>query len=72
MDIKFNKSNLFFLFLHVPPSELEAFLTYIENGYQIYKKPYRIVNAADILQTVHYMLHEAGIMVNMIRLIIET
>ena len=58
---------LFFFFLQVPPSALEAFLTNIENGYQKYKNPYHNnVHAADVLQTVHYMLYQAGIMVSMI------
>ncbi|XP_049829381.1 dual specificity calcium/calmodulin-dependent 3',5'-cyclic nucleotide phosphodiesterase 1-like isoform X2 [Schistocerca gregaria] len=47
----------------VPPSTLEAFLTRIEEGYCRYRNPYHNnLHAADVAQTVHYMLCQTGLM----------
>ncbi|CAL4145507.1 unnamed protein product, partial [Meganyctiphanes norvegica] len=47
----------------VPPAALEAFLTQVEAGYCKYKNPYHNnVHAADVMQTIHYMLSQTGLM----------
>ncbi|KAG8224612.1 hypothetical protein J437_LFUL005780 [Ladona fulva] len=47
----------------VPPSTLEAFLNKIEEGYCRYGNPYHNnIHAADVAQTVHYMLSQTGLM----------
>ncbi|XP_068248268.1 dual specificity calcium/calmodulin-dependent 3',5'-cyclic nucleotide phosphodiesterase 1A-like isoform X5 [Palaemon carinicauda] len=47
----------------MPPATLETFLTQVENGYQKFKNPYHNnVHAADVLQTIHYMLSQTGLM----------
>ncbi|XP_066966855.1 dual specificity calcium/calmodulin-dependent 3',5'-cyclic nucleotide phosphodiesterase 1A-like isoform X2 [Macrobrachium rosenbergii] len=47
----------------MPPATLETFLTQVENGYQKFKNPYHNnVHAADVLQTMHYMLSQTGLM----------
>ncbi|KAK7080217.1 Calcium/calmodulin-dependent 3',5'-cyclic nucleotide phosphodiesterase 1C [Halocaridina rubra] len=47
----------------MPPATLETFLTQVESGYQKYKNPYHNnVHAADVLQTMHYMLSQTGLM----------
>ncbi|XP_077296015.1 dual specificity calcium/calmodulin-dependent 3',5'-cyclic nucleotide phosphodiesterase 1A-like isoform X5 [Arctopsyche grandis] len=47
----------------VPPSTLETFLTRIEEGYCRYRNPYHNnLHAADVAQTVHYMLCQTGLM----------
>ncbi|XP_044744067.1 calcium/calmodulin-dependent 3',5'-cyclic nucleotide phosphodiesterase 1-like isoform X3 [Chrysoperla carnea] len=47
----------------VPPSILETFLSRIEDGYCKYKNPYHNnLHAADVAQTVHYMLCQTGLM----------
>ncbi|MPC24586.1 Calcium/calmodulin-dependent 3',5'-cyclic nucleotide phosphodiesterase 1C [Portunus trituberculatus] len=49
--------------LKMPPATLETFLTQVENGYCKYKNPYHNnVHAADVLQTMHYMLSQTGLM----------
>lgn len=48
----------------MPPATLETFLTQVEAGYCKYKNPYHNnVHAADVLQTIHYMLSQTGLMV---------
>lgn len=48
----------------VPPSILETFLSRIEDGYCKYKNPYHNnLHAADVAQSVHYMLYQTGLMV---------
>lgn len=50
--------------LQMPPATLETFLTQVESGYCKYKNPYHNnVHAADVLQTMHYMLSQTGLMV---------
>ncbi|XP_050714060.1 dual specificity calcium/calmodulin-dependent 3',5'-cyclic nucleotide phosphodiesterase 1A-like isoform X3 [Eriocheir sinensis] len=47
----------------MPPATLETFLTQVESGYCKYKNPYHNnVHAADVLQTMHYMLSQTGLM----------
>ncbi|XP_071527973.1 dual specificity calcium/calmodulin-dependent 3',5'-cyclic nucleotide phosphodiesterase 1A-like isoform X3 [Panulirus ornatus] len=47
----------------MPPATLETFLTQVEAGYCKYKNPYHNnVHAADVLQTMHYMLSQTGLM----------
>ncbi|XP_076069580.1 dual specificity calcium/calmodulin-dependent 3',5'-cyclic nucleotide phosphodiesterase 1A-like isoform X6 [Oratosquilla oratoria] len=47
----------------IPPATLESFLNQIEAGYCKYKNPYHNnVHAADVLQTIHYMLSQTGLM----------
>lgn len=47
----------------VPPAVLEQFLVRIEDGYQKYRNPYHNnLHAADVCQTVHYMLCQTGLM----------
>ncbi|XP_042892134.1 LOW QUALITY PROTEIN: calcium/calmodulin-dependent 3',5'-cyclic nucleotide phosphodiesterase 1-like [Penaeus japonicus] len=47
----------------MPPATLETFLTQIEAGYCKYKNPYHNnVHAADVMQTMHYMLSQTGLM----------
>lgn len=47
----------------VPPSVLEAFLVRVEEGYCRYGNPYHNnLHAADVSQTVHYMLCQTGLM----------
>ncbi|KAF2357625.1 3'5'-cyclic nucleotide phosphodiesterase N-terminal [Trinorchestia longiramus] len=47
----------------VPPASLEAFLQQMEAGYNKFKNPYHNnVHAADVLQTMHYMLSQTGLM----------
>lgn len=47
----------------VPPAVLEQFLVRIEDGYQRYRNPYHNnLHAADVCQTVHYMLCQTGLM----------
>ncbi|XP_045604256.1 dual specificity calcium/calmodulin-dependent 3',5'-cyclic nucleotide phosphodiesterase 1A isoform X3 [Procambarus clarkii] len=47
----------------MPPATLETFLTQVETGYCKYKNPYHNnVHAADVLQTMHYMLSQTGLM----------
>lgn len=47
----------------VPPAVLEQFLARIEEGYQRYRNPYHNnLHAADVCQTVHYMLCQTGLM----------
>ncbi|KAK4301693.1 hypothetical protein Pmani_026178 [Petrolisthes manimaculis] len=47
----------------MPPATLETFLTQVEAGYCKYKNPYHNnVHAADVLQTIHYMLSQTGLM----------
>ena len=48
----------------MPPSTLETFLGRIEEGYCRYRNPYHNnLHAADVAQTVHYMLCQTGLMV---------
>ncbi|XP_069696764.1 dual specificity calcium/calmodulin-dependent 3',5'-cyclic nucleotide phosphodiesterase 1-like [Periplaneta americana] len=47
----------------VPPVTLETFLTRVEEGYCRHKNPYHNnLHAADVAQTVHYMLCQTGLM----------
>lgn len=47
----------------VPPAVLEQFLARVEEGYQRYRNPYHNnLHAADVCQTVHYMLCQTGLM----------
>lgn len=47
----------------VPPAVLEQFLARIEDGYQRHANPYHNnLHAADVCQTVHYMLCQTGLM----------
>lgn len=47
----------------VPPAVLEQFLAKVEDGYQRYRNPYHNnLHAADVCQTVHYMLCQTGLM----------
>ncbi|KAB7495468.1 Calcium/calmodulin-dependent 3',5'-cyclic nucleotide phosphodiesterase 1C, partial [Armadillidium nasatum] len=47
----------------VPPASLENFLSQVEAGYCKYKNPYHNnIHAADVLQTIHYMLSQTGLM----------
>lgn len=47
----------------VPPATLEIFLTKIEEGYCKFKNPYHNnLHAADVAQTVHYILCQIGLM----------
>ncbi|PSN58324.1 Calcium/calmodulin-dependent 3' [Blattella germanica] len=47
----------------VPPVTLETFLSRIEEGYCRHKNPYHNnLHAADVAQTVHYMLCQTGLM----------
>lgn len=47
----------------VPPAVLEQFLARIEEGYQRFRNPYHNnLHAADVCQTIHYMLCQTGIM----------
>lgn len=47
----------------VPPATLEIFLTKIEEGYCKFKNPYHNnLHAADVAQTVHYILCQIGMM----------
>lgn len=47
----------------VPPATLEIFLNKIEEGYCKYKNPYHNnLHAADVAQTVHYILCQIGLM----------
>jgi hypothetical protein len=49
----------------VPPVTLETFLSRVEEGYCRHKNPYHNnLHAADVAQTVHYMLCQTGLMVN--------
>lgn len=53
----------------MPPATLETFLTQVEAGYCKYKNPYHNnVHAADVLQTMHYMLSQTGLMVSLLTL----
>lgn len=46
----------------IPSNILENFLVQIENGYGRHKNPYHNnIHAADVTQTVHYMLCQAGL-----------
>ncbi|XP_076374227.1 dual specificity calcium/calmodulin-dependent 3',5'-cyclic nucleotide phosphodiesterase 1A-like [Tachypleus tridentatus] len=46
----------------IPVTVLESFLIHVELGYGKYKNPYHNdVHAADVTQTVHYMLCQAGL-----------
>ncbi|XP_066902367.1 dual specificity calcium/calmodulin-dependent 3',5'-cyclic nucleotide phosphodiesterase 1 isoform X2 [Halyomorpha halys] len=57
-----NRYGLFHKFKMVP-STLENFLTRIEEGYCKYRNPYHNnLHAADVAQTVHYMLCQTGLM----------
>ena len=48
----------------VPPQTLESFLIRVEEGYCRYKNPYHNnLHAADVAQTVHYLLCQTGLMV---------
>ncbi|KAJ9592934.1 hypothetical protein L9F63_015394, partial [Diploptera punctata] len=47
----------------VPPVTLETFLSRVEEGYCRHKNPYHNnLHAADVAQTVHYMLCQTGLM----------
>ncbi|KAK6623054.1 Calcium/calmodulin-dependent 3',5'-cyclic nucleotide phosphodiesterase 1C [Polyplax serrata] len=47
----------------VPPQTLETFLMKVEEGYCRYKNPYHNnLHAADVAQTVHYLLCQTGLM----------
>ena len=49
----------------VQPAVLETFLTRIEEGYCRYSNPYHNnLHAADVTQTVHYVLCQTGLMVS--------
>ncbi|XP_022244416.1 calcium/calmodulin-dependent 3',5'-cyclic nucleotide phosphodiesterase 1-like isoform X2 [Limulus polyphemus] len=46
----------------IPVTVLENFLIHVESGYGKYKNPYHNnIHAADVTQTVHYMLCQAGL-----------
>lgn len=50
----------------VPPAILEIFLSKVEEGYCRYKNPYHNnLHAADVAQTVHYLLCQTGLMVGL-------
>jgi hypothetical protein len=64
----YNKQGLYKLHVvsqQVPPVTLEMFLSRVEEGYCRHKNPYHNnLHAADVAQTVHYMLCQTGLMVN--------
>lgn len=57
----FNRYGLMYKF-KIPTTTLKNFLTQIESGYTKHKNPYHNnLHAADVTQTVHYMLWQAGL-----------
>lgn len=49
----------------VPPSVLESFLVRVEEGYCRHRNPYHNnLHAADVAQTMHYVLCQTGLMVS--------
>lgn len=52
----------------IPQSALDKFIHEIEQGYIKYKNPYHNnMHAADVTQTVHYMICQLGLMVRNFR-----
>lgn len=59
-----SKHNHNYYFLQIPVSCLIAFAEALEVGYSKYKNPYHnLIHAADVTQTVHYIMLHTGIMV---------
>lgn len=59
------------LILHfqMPIAKLESFLVAIESGYCKNKNPYHNnIHAADVTQTVHFMIYKTGIVVSKLSL----
>lgn len=53
------------LFAQIPSSNLDNFLLQIEQGYVKYSNPYHNnLHAADVTQTVHYILWVTGLAVS--------
>jgi len=51
--------------VQVPPGILETLLSRIEEGYNRHQNPYHNnLHAADVAQSVHYMLCQSGLMVS--------
>lgn len=58
------KYNHDYYFLQIPVSCLISFAEGLEVGYSKYKNPYHnLIHAADVTQTVHYIMLHTGIMV---------
>jgi hypothetical protein len=58
------KYNHSYYFPQIPVSCLIAFAEALEVGYSKYKNPYHnLIHAADVTQTVHYIMLHTGIMV---------
>ena len=50
----------------VPPAVLESFLGRVEEGYCRHRNPYHNnLHAADVAQTMHYVLCQTGLMVSL-------
>lgn len=55
---------LIFASLQIPVPNLISFAEALEVGYSKYKNPYHnLIHAADVTQTVHYIMIHTGIMV---------
>lgn len=55
----------FFSETQIPTSNLDSFLSQVELGYQKYQNPYHNnLHAADVTQTVHYLLWVTGLAVS--------
>lgn len=55
---------LIFAFPQIPVPNLISFAEALEVGYSKYKNPYHnLIHAADVTQTVHYIMIHTGIMV---------
>lgn len=56
---------MFFLKSQIPISALVSFVEALEVGYSKHKNPYHnLIHAADVTQTVHYLLLKTGMVVS--------
>lgn len=58
---------LFFFWRQIPISAVVSFVEALEVGYSKHKNPYHnLIHAADVTQTVHYLLLKTGMVVSRI------